>query len=43
VLGAISFTAAAPGTADVVITGVATTATGQTVPLQFTSAKIVVR
>ena len=43
VLGAISFTAGAPGATDVVITGVATTTTGQSVPLQFTNARITVK
>lgn len=42
-LGAISFTAGAPGVTDVVITGVATTTTGQSVPLQFTNARVTVK
>jgi len=43
VLGAISFNAGTPGTTDVVISGVVTTTTGQSIPLQFTPARITVR
>ncbi|MEO7890161.1 MAG: cohesin domain-containing protein [Vicinamibacterales bacterium] len=43
VLGAISFMSGMPGTSDVTISGVATTTTGQTIPLQFTPARVVVR
>jgi len=43
VLGAISFTGGAPGTTDVVISGVVTTTTGQSIPLQFTPARVTVK
>jgi general secretion pathway protein D len=42
-LGALSFGARAAGSSDVTITGVATTTTGQIVPLQFGSTRVVVR
>jgi hypothetical protein len=42
-LGAVSFTAGLAGTSDVTITGVATSATGEAVPLTFTSARVVVK
>jgi hypothetical protein len=43
VLGALSFTAGSAGTADVTITGVATTTTGESIPLTFTPARVVVK
>lgn len=42
-LAAISFKAGSPGTSDLVVSGVASTASGQAVPLQFTPARIAVR
>jgi hypothetical protein len=42
-LGAIAFTTAAPGTANVTISGVATGVNGQSVALDFAPARIVVK
>ncbi len=42
-LGAIAFTTGNAGTANVTITGVATGVNGQTVPLDFSPARIVVK
>jgi general secretion pathway protein D len=42
-LAAISFKAGSAGTSDLVVSGVASTASGQAVPLQFTPARIAVR
>jgi general secretion pathway protein D len=43
VVGAVAFTAGSPGTTDVMITGVATSATGEPVPLVFTPAHVIVK
>jgi general secretion pathway protein D len=42
-LAAISFKAGSAGTSDLVVSGVASTASGQAIPLQFTPARIAVR
>ncbi len=42
-LGAIAFTAGAAGATDVAVTGVATNAAGQTVPLSFAPIQLVVK
>jgi general secretion pathway protein D len=42
-LGAIAFTAGAPGMTDVAITGLATSVAGQTVPIEFTPIRLVVK
>jgi general secretion pathway protein D len=42
-LAAISFKAGSAGTSDLTVSGVASTASGQTIPLQFTPARIAVR
>jgi general secretion pathway protein D len=42
-LAAIMFTAGAAGTTDFTATGIATSVTGQTIPIEFTSARIVVK
>jgi hypothetical protein len=42
-LGAIAFVAGNPGMTDVTITGVATAASGQSVPLEFTPIRLVVK
>lgn len=43
VIGAVSFVAGTPGTSTVTITGVVTTSKGQSVPVEFTSTKVVVK
>jgi hypothetical protein len=43
VLGALSFTAGSAGTADVIVTGTATTAAGESIPLTFAPARVVVK
>jgi hypothetical protein len=42
-IGAISFIAGAAGTSDVTISGVATSATGQSVPLEFVPIRLMVK
>ena len=42
-IGAIAFVAGAPGMTDLTITGMATGASGQTVPLEFTNIRLVVK
>jgi hypothetical protein len=42
-LGAVTFVAGSAGTAEITVTGVATSNTGQSVPLQFTPARVVVK
>jgi hypothetical protein len=42
-LGAIAFVAGDPGMTDLTITGMATSATGQTVPLEFTPIRLIVK
>jgi hypothetical protein len=42
-LGAIAFLAGTPGMTDVTITGMATAASGQSVPLEFTNIRLVVK
>ncbi len=42
-LGAVTFVAGAAGTAEITVTGVATSSTGQSVPLRFTPAREVVK
>jgi len=42
-LGAISFTAGTAGSTDFTVSGVATTTAGQTIPLQFSPARVTVR
>jgi general secretion pathway protein D len=42
-LGAVSFVAGTPGTATITIAGVVTTTTGQSVPVEFTSARVIVK
>jgi general secretion pathway protein D len=42
-LGAVTFVAGSAGTAEITITGVATSSTGQSVPLQFAPARVVVK
>jgi general secretion pathway protein D len=42
-VGAIAFVAGDPGMSDLTITGLATSATGQTVPLEFTPIRLIVK
>jgi general secretion pathway protein D len=42
-LGAIAFVAGSPGMTDVTITGLATAVSGQSVPLEFTNIRLVVK
>jgi hypothetical protein len=42
-LGAIAFVAGTPGMTDVTISGMATAATGQSVPLEFSNIRLVVK
>ncbi len=42
-LGAIAFVAGTPGMTDVTITGIATAASGQSVPIEFTNIRLVVK
>jgi hypothetical protein len=42
-LGAISFVAGMPGTATVALSGIVTTTSGQSVPVEFVSARVVVK
>jgi hypothetical protein len=42
-IGAIAFVAGEPGMTDLTITGLATSATGQTVPLEFTPIRLIVK
>jgi general secretion pathway protein D len=42
-IGAVAFVAGAPGMTDVTITGMATGAGGQTIPLEFTNIRLVVK
>jgi general secretion pathway protein D len=42
-LGAVTFVAGSAGTAEITITGVATSSTGQSIPLQFAPARVVVK
>ncbi len=42
-LGAVTFVAGTAGTGEITITGVATSSTGQSVPLQFMPARVVVK
>lgn len=43
VVAALSFTAGTPGASEVSITGVATSASGQSVPMEFSIARVIVR
>jgi general secretion pathway protein D len=43
IIGAVSFVAGTPGTSPVNITGVVTTRSGQSVPVEFTSTTVVVK
>jgi general secretion pathway protein D len=43
VLGAVAFVGGAPGTGEITITGVATSSKGQSIPLQFTPARVTVK
>ena len=42
-IGAIAFVAGAPGMTDVTISGMATGAAGQTIPLEFSNIRLVVK
>ena len=42
-LGAVTFVGGSAGTAEITITGVATSSTGQSIPLQFVPARVVVK
>ena len=42
-LGAIAFVAGSPGMTDLTISGMATAASGQSVPLEFTNIRLVVK
>jgi hypothetical protein len=43
VLGAVAFVAGTPGTSEISVTGVATSSKGETIPLQFTPARVTVK
>jgi hypothetical protein len=43
VLGAVTFVAGSAGTAEIVVTGVATSSSGRSIPLQFSPARVVVK
>lgn len=43
ILAALTFLAGAPGTTEIIVTGIATSTTGQTTPLQATPVRVVVR
>jgi hypothetical protein len=43
VLGAVTFVGGKPGTAEIVVTGVATSSSGRPIPLQFSPARVIVK
>jgi hypothetical protein len=42
-VGAVAFTGGKPGSAEIAVTGVATSSQGESIPVQFTPARVTVK